>query len=151
MGYCPSLNQLHDFDVVEHNSARAGQGSPTLISILINVIGRDKPLPLQRCTLAIEDTIWGVHPAATEVVFLKANFTLLNYLEARVSSSSPLQYLNWKCVLISTSYLSQRCVLISASVVTSEKVCVLPNFSIMSVFHFIKQNDYSEKLFRPQA
>jgi hypothetical protein len=32
--------------------------------------------------LAIEDTIWGVHPAAKEVVFLKANFTLLNYLEA---------------------------------------------------------------------
>jgi hypothetical protein len=31
-----------------------------------------------------------VHPAATEVVFLKANFTLLNYLEARVSSSSLL-------------------------------------------------------------
>jgi hypothetical protein len=41
--------------------------------------------------LAIEDTIWGVHPAATEVVFLKANFTLLNYLEAGHSSLQTTQ------------------------------------------------------------
>ena len=55
-----------------------------------------------RCSDAPSREYWGhngdpgelrtqfrVHLAATEVVFLKANFTLLNYLEARVSSSSP--------------------------------------------------------------
>jgi hypothetical protein len=62
-------------------------------------------------------------------------------------------YWGWRCVLTSSCYLNWKSVLISASVVlvvTSEKVCVLPNFSIMSIFHFIKYKDYSEKLFRLQ-
>ena len=47
--------------------------------------------------------------------------------------------MNWKCVLIPASVVV---------VLTSEKVCVLRNFSTMCVFHLIKQNYYSEKFFR---
>ena len=107
-------------------------------------------------------TQFRVHLAATEVVFLKANFTLLNYLEAWVSSSSPpvlseaemcphLYFLFGVKMCPHLHFLSEleMCPHLRLSSHVWEVWCPA-YFSIMSMFHFIKCNDSSEKLFRPK-